>query len=60
MSGTSMAAPHISALAVMLRMYLPDASPEQIEKYIKDYSIYLGDGQYYGEGIPSGLPFIEE
>ena len=60
MSGTSMAAPHISALAVMLRLYLPDASPEQIEKYIKDYSIYLGDGQYYGEGIPSGLPFIEE
>ena len=60
MSGTSMAAPHISALAVMLRLYLPDASPEQIEKYIKDYSIYLGDEQYYGEGIPSGLPFIEE
>lgn len=59
MDGTSMAAPHISALAVMLTMYVPDASPAQIEKYIKDYCQNLGDEQYYGEGIPQGAFYIE-
>ena len=34
MSGTSMAAPHISALSAMLCMYVPEASPAQIEKSI--------------------------
>ena len=59
MDGTSMAAPHISALAAMLAMYVPDASPAQIEKYIKDYCQYLGDELYYGEGIPQGIFYIE-
>ena len=52
LTGTSMAAPHISALAAMLKLYLPDASPAQIEKYIKDYSILPGSSDYYGNGIP--------
>lgn len=51
-SGTSMAAPHICALAAMLKLYLPNKTPAQIEKYIKDYCIQLGDSAYYGEGIP--------
>lgn len=59
MDGTSMAAPHISALAVMLSMYVPDAAPGQIEKYIKDYCVWLGDELYYGEGIPQGAFYIE-
>ena len=59
MDGTSMAAPHISALAAMLAMYVPDASPAQIEKYIKDYCQHLGDELYYGEGIPQGIFYIE-
>lgn len=52
MSGTSMAAPHISALAAMLKLYLPDRTPAQIEKYIKDFCISQGDSLFYGEGIP--------
>lgn len=51
-SGTSMAAPHISALAAMLKLYLPDKTPAQIEKYIKDYCVQMGDSSYFGDGIP--------
>ena len=47
-----MAAPHISALAAMLKLYLPDKTPEQIEKYIGDYCTDMGDPAGYGEGIP--------
>lgn len=60
MDGTSMAAPHISALAAMLSMYVPEAAPEQLEKYIKDYCQSLGDEQYYGEGLPQGTFYIED
>ena len=52
LDGTSMAAPHISALAAMLKLYLPDKTPEQIEKYIGDYCTDMGDPAGYGEGIP--------
>ena len=52
LDGTSMAAPHISALAAMLNLYLPDKTPEQIEKYIGDYCTDMGDPAGYGEGIP--------
>lgn len=60
MSGTSMAAPHISALAAMLKLYLPDRTPAQIEKYIKDYCVNMGDPQGYGEGIPWTAYFAGE
>ncbi len=52
LDGTSMAAPHISALAAMLKLYLPGRSAEQVEKYITEYCIDQGDPAYYGEGIP--------
>lgn len=52
LSGTSMAAPHVSALAAMLKLYLPDKSPAQLEGYICDYCIHGGDPFYYGYGIP--------
>ena len=52
LDGTSMAAPHISALAAMLKLYLPDKTPAQLGKYIKDYCIDKGDHRSYGEGIP--------
>lgn len=51
-SGTSQAAPHISALAAMLRLYLPNKTVAQIEKYIKDYCYLNGDPLYFGAGIP--------
>lgn len=52
LDGTSMAAPHISALAAMLKLYLPDRSAAQIEKYIMEYCVDKGNPDYYGEGIP--------
>ena len=38
--------------AAMLKLYLPDKTPEQIEKYIGDYCTDMGDPAGYGEGIP--------
>ena len=59
MSGTSQAAPHISALAAMILLCCPGRTPRQIEKYIKDYCQAAGDPLYYGEGIPWLVYFIE-
>lgn len=54
MDGTSMATPHVSALVAML--YAAEStcnySPEQIERMIKDYCVYMGNEPYYGWGIP--------
>ena len=36
-SGTSQAAPHIAAIAAMLKLSNPDFTPEQIENLIKSY-----------------------
>jgi len=52
LNGTSMATPHVSALAAMLKLYMPNKTPRQIEKYITDYCVDMGNEQYYGEGIP--------
>ena len=60
MQGTSMASPHIAALAAMLKMYVPNATPQQIEKYIKDYCENPGDELYYGAGICKAGLFIEK
>lgn len=59
MSGTSMATPHISAFVSMLCMLYPDASPAQMESYIKIYCTPLGDENYYGDGLPSPQAYIE-
>ncbi len=60
MDGTSMAAPHVSALAAMLKLYMPDATSAQIEKYITDYCRAGSDSMYFGEGYPDASMFIEE
>ncbi len=60
LSGTSMAAPHISALVAMLKLYMPDKTPEQIERYITDYCTYMGYPLSYGEGIPWAEYFAGE
>lgn len=55
MSGTSMAAPHITAIVAMMRLVNPEKSPAEIESLLKSYCKDLGEegrDDYYGEGIP--------
>ncbi len=55
MSGTSMAAPHISAACAMIALSHPEYGPSQIESYLKDLCKDLGStgkDSYYGYGIP--------
>lgn len=55
MQGTSMAAPHISALAAMLKLMNPSYTPLQIEQTIKSGSKDLGTPGWdknYGYGVP--------
>lgn len=60
MNGTSMASPHIAALAGLMRLLYPDAAPAQIEQYMKDYCKDYGLSSGYGEGIPNATAFIED
>lgn len=60
MNGTSMASPHIAALAGLMRLLYPDAAPAQIEQYMKDYCKDYGLSSDYGEGIPNATAFIED
>ena len=53
MSGTSMAAPYVSAAAAMIKLANPDYTPAQIEETLKNYCDDLGDegrDDYYGNG----------
>lgn len=55
LNGTSMAAPHISAAAAMIKYADPQATPAAIEQKLKDISFDLGDpgkDVYYGYGLP--------
>lgn len=54
-SGTSMAAPHISAAAAMYWIMHPTATPSKIEYYVRCYAKDLGSkgtDKYYGRGVP--------
>lgn len=54
-SGTSMATPHISAVAAMFKLVYPDKTPAQIEELIKKNTQDLGSAGWdaaYGNGIP--------
>jgi len=54
-SGTSMATPHISALAAIMKLCNPSMTPAQIESALKNHCKDLGSkgrDQYYGYGIP--------
>ena len=55
-SGTSMAAPHISVIAAMLKLNNPDLKPVEIENFIKEYSIDIGEkgvDWFFGSGVPN-------
>ncbi len=54
MTGTSMAAPYVSAAAAMLKLSDSSLIPAQIEQILKEYAKDLGDAgfdEYYGHGI---------
>ena len=54
-SGTSMACPHISAVAAMYRLMNPSAKPSRIEYLVRCYAKDLGSkgtDNYYGRGVP--------
>lgn len=67
-TGTSMAAPHISAAAAMLKLVYPNYSCAQVENKLKSCAKDLGASgydQYYGAGLPvlsnliTSLPFSD-
>lgn len=67
-TGTSMAAPHISAAAAMLKLKYPSDTCAQIENKLKSCAKDLGApgyDQYYGAGLPilsnliTSLPFYD-
>ncbi len=54
-SGTSMAAPHVSAVAAMFKLDTPSFTPAKVESKIKKHTRDLGSkgwDKYYGYGIP--------
>lgn len=61
-NGTSMATPHISASAAMIKYANKNATPAEIEQILKDISLDLGDvgkDVYYGYGLPKLSKLIE-
>lgn len=63
MSGTSMSAPHISALAAMIKLLYPSYSPADIEKMIKNNTKDLGTRGYdiyYEYGIPDMQKLLDK
>lgn len=62
MTGTSMAAPHITAIVAMMRLLYPDKTPAEIENLLKSYCKDKGEkgrDDYYGQGIPQMSRAIE-
>ncbi len=58
--GTSMASPHVAALAAMLKIYMPDITCAQAEMCIKDYCEVVQSESLYGAGSIDASMFIDE
>ena len=62
-SGTSMAAPHVTAAAAMLLLDEPQLKPSEVATLLKDTAEDLGTqgwDAYYGTGFLNLQPFIEQ
>lgn len=54
-SGTSMATPHIAALAAMIKLENPSMTSDEVQNVMKEHCVDLGDAgkdPYYGWGLP--------
>jgi subtilisin family serine protease len=51
MAGTSMATPHVSAVAAYVRSIHPTWTPGQVRDWVKSTSQDLGNRQYFGAGL---------
>lgn len=64
-NGTSMACPHVGGLAALVKLMYPNATPAEVEGYIKDYCrTFRNPDMYasgmYGAGAPDATKFIEK
>jgi lantibiotic leader peptide-processing serine protease len=50
-AGTSMATPHVSAVAALVRALHPDWTPGDVRAWIKETAQPLGDRQLFGHGM---------
>ena len=53
--GTSMATPHMSAVAGLIKDVDPNLAPNQVESIIKRSAENLGDRQQFGHGMVDAL-----
>lgn len=63
MSGTSMATPHVAAVAAMYRLMYPSVGPMKIQELVKRYVTDLGSSgkdNYYGYGMPKLSKAMEQ
>lgn len=51
MAGTSMATPHVSAVAAYVRSIHPDWTPGAVRSWLKDHAQVIGSRQYFGAGM---------
>lgn len=51
MAGTSMASPHVAAVAAVVRALHPDWTPGAVRSWMKDTSDPIGDRQWFGQGL---------
>ena len=50
-AGTSMATPHVAAVAAMVRALHPELSPGDVRSFLKEHAEDLGSRQGFGHGM---------